>query len=193
MVFLLSIALAFLGQDESAPGLVASYRDANSSVRAVVPTPNFTLRADESVHPAISAQFEAEWSGTLSVLETGDYAFECSCEVELAGRSARGASVRLVPGKHPVRIVFRRAPGPARVELSWRSDKFPLEPVPAVRFEHRKADGPGPQELRVERGRGLVEQLGCANCHASAAPALARPRAPHLTGIGSRARESWLL
>src|SRR2546427_201437 len=182
MVFLLSIALAFLGQDESAPGLVASYRDANSSVRAVVPTPNFTLRADESVHPAISAQFEAEWTGTLSVLETGDYAFECSCEVALArpraphltGIGSRARESWLLQWLSDPRAFRPNATMPAMLDETGRRDvaRYLASLVGSEKFEGRP-----PSAADVERGKQLFGAIGCAGCH--------RDRAG-LEGLGSK-------
>jgi cytochrome c2 len=185
--------LALVPQEEKlAPGLVATYRDAAHSVREVVPSPSFHLGPADSIHPAIAVEFTAEWSGVLSVLETGDYAFRCGCDVLVEGRDASRSTIRLTAGTHPIRLRFRRAPGPARLLLEWRSAKFPFEPTPSASLSHRAGDGPGPDEQRIARGRELLEELGCVNCHRSSSPVLARRAGPLLTAIGGRTNPRWL-
>ena len=52
-------------------GLDATYSDGKNIIRLVSPSPNFTLAADESVHPQIAPQFEAIYSGVLQIVRGG--------------------------------------------------------------------------------------------------------------------------
>jgi len=126
------------------------------------------------------------------VLRTGNYTIQCAGEVSVDGQEVRGRRVPLEPGRHALRIRYRRAPGSARLQLEWESEKFPLEPVPSSLLFHRPEDAPAESETRAERGRNLVEELGCVNCHAAGPGSLERRLGPNLTGIGSRANEKWL-
>src|SRR5881397_2690205 len=193
-VFLLTAALATVAAEGEGlrPGLVASFRDAGHTVRMVVPTPSFFLGPAESIHPALASDFEAEWAGQLSVLQTGNYKFQCAGEISIDGQEARDRSVALESGRHSIRIRYRRAPGQARLQLEWESEKFPLEPVASSLFLHRAEDTPGESETLAERGRTLFEELGCVNCHAADSGSLAPRLGPNLTGIGSRTNERWI-
>src|SRR5437867_13039445 len=50
-LYLVLLHLYFAQGDALAPGLAATYRDANHIVREVVATPNFYVAAGKSVHP----------------------------------------------------------------------------------------------------------------------------------------------
>lgn len=169
-----------LGEQEFRPGLAASYEDGRHRVGLVTPTPNFYLEAGESLHPSLEPGFQAEWKGILSILETGRYRFEVGGRLEVGGREIGGEAVTLAPGRHRIRLRFRRVPGPAQLRLLWESEHFPLEPVPSRVLFHESASAPGADQSRVERGRDLVENLGCANCHASGSEFLDRRRGPGL-------------
>ena len=174
------------------PGLLATYSDGNHSVRLVVPTPNFYLESKESLHPALDSEFEAEWSGMLSILQTGAYTFECVAQVQIGSEMVTGKSVQLESGRHPIVIRFRRRPGVSHVLLQWKSSNFALEPVPSSLFSHRPSSTAGNQDATVDRGRTLVEEFGCVNCHASESTSLQKRFGPHLTGLGQRVNSQWL-
>ena len=178
--------------DDLRPGLLATYSDGNHTVRLIVPTPNFYLEPQESVHPALGSDFQAEWSGTLSVLQTGIYTFECDAQVYIYANEVTGKLVQLESGRHYIFIRFRRKPGVARVLLQWKSSNFALEPVPSSLFSHRPPATAGNEDATVERGRTLVEELGCVNCHTTESPSLAKRYGPHLTGLGQRVNPQWL-
>jgi mono/diheme cytochrome c family protein len=177
---------------DALPGLVATYRDRNHSVNLVVPTPSFYLKSDESVHPALESEFEAEWTGLLSVLQTGSYTFESAAEISINGAVITGKTIQLDSGRHPIRIHFRRKAGVARVQILWKSNHFALEPVPGSLFWHQASTSTGGDDAVVEHGRYLVEELGCVNCHASASAQLVRRPGPDLTRVGSRTHSRWL-
>ena len=158
----------------------ARYEDGRHRVHLVTPAPHFYLEEGESLHPALEPGFQAEWEGYLSILETGRYRFEVGGQLEVGGREAGGEAVTLAPGRHRIRLKFRRLPGPARLRLLWESEHFPLEPVPSRVLFHETASSPDSERGRVERGRDLVENLGCVNCHASGSESLAGRRGPDL-------------
>ena len=163
---------------ELRPGLSARYEDGRHRVHLVTPTPNFYLEEGESMHPSLDPDFQTEWDGVLSILETGRYRFESGGRLEVGGREVGGEAVTLTPGRHRIRLRFRRLPGPARLRLLWESEHFPLEPVPSRVLFHETASTPDSEQVRVERGRDLVENLGCVNCHASGSESLAGRRSP---------------
>ena len=175
------------------PGLVATIRDDNHSVNLVMPTPNFYLDSAESLHASLSASFEAEWKGLLSILRSGRYLFEAGgAEVYLDGNLVPDAGVELETGRHPVTIRYQREPGVARLRLRWKAGHFPMEPIPRSRFSHAVTSGPGREDELVEKGRLLAEEFGCVNCHRTESASLRGRRGPDLTSIGSRVSSRWL-
>ena len=176
------------------PGLVATIHDDSHSVSLVTPTPNFYLAAGESLHPSLSASFEAEWKGLLSILRSGHYVFAGDgAEIYLGGNLVPGAGVELETGRHPVTIRYRREPGEfAQLRLRWKAAHFPMEPIPRSRFSHAPASGPSPHDELAEKGRLLAEELGCVNCHRTESSSLRGRQGPDLTSIGSRVSSRWL-
>ena len=169
-----------LEKRELRPGLAARYEDGRHRVHLVTPAPHFYLEAGESLHPSLEPGFQAEWTGILSIFETGRYRFEGGGQLEVGGKEVGGEGVTLAPGRHRIRLRFRRLPGPAQLRLLWESEHFPLEPVPSRVLFHESESAPGWDQGRVERGRDLVENLGCVNCHASGSETLAGRRGPGL-------------
>ncbi len=174
------------------PGLLATYSDGRQSVRLVTPTPNFYLSSKESLHPSLDVDFEADWEGVLSILETGHYRFESCAEVEIGGERIGDRAVRLVSGLHRVKIGYRRQPGPAQLRLQWKSEHFPLEPIPSRVFSHSREDVLNQDQDRLELGRDLVESLGCVNCHESRSGSLDPRGRPDLSGVGTRLKSPWI-
>ncbi|MCH2402391.1 MAG: hypothetical protein MK364_24950, partial [Pirellulales bacterium] len=117
-------ATAFSFGQESQPGLLATYTDANTTVRRVVSTPNFTLQQTESIHPQIDRLFQAEWKGLLRIVRAGKYyVFAPGADVLLGGQAVT-ALTPLATGEHPLRIRFKRTDDVARLELRWQSEFF---------------------------------------------------------------------
>ncbi len=180
------------GAADLKPGLRATYRDGRQSVRLVTTSPNFYLSSKESLHPSLDIDFEADWEGVLSILETGHYQFESSAELEIGGERIGDGAMRLVSGLHRVKIHYRRHPGPAQLRLQWKSEHFLLEPVPSRVFSHSGDEGLDLDQDRVELGRDLVESRGCLNCHESGSASLDRRGRPDLSGVGGRLKPSWI-
>ncbi len=185
-----------LGKKELRPGLAGRYGDGRHRVHLVTPTPNFYLAEAESLHPSLDPHFQAEWEGFLSILEAGRYRFEGGGQLEIGGKKVGGEAVTLGPGRHRIRLGYQRLPGPARLRLRWESEHFPLEPIPSRLLFHESESAPGPDQDRVEQGRDLVEDLGCANCHANGSRLLDRRRGPDLAaaaGLDPAWLHRWLL
>ena len=185
-----------LGKRELRPGLAARYEDGRHRVHLVTPTPNFYLEEGESLHPSLDPGFQAEWEGFLSILETGRYRFEGGGQLEVGGKKVGSEAVTLGAGRHRIRLRYRRLPGPAQLRLRWESEHFSLEPVPSRVLFHEPESAPGADQNRVERGRDLVENLGCVNCHESGSESLDRRRGPDLSaaaGLNPVWLHEWLV
>ncbi|MDA2928992.1 c-type cytochrome [Acidobacteria bacterium AH-259-O06] len=181
------------GQGENLiPGLAATYSDANHRVKLSTPTPNFYLEPHESLHPSLSRVFEAEWTGLISILQTGNYTIEAGdAHVYIDGKKIGGQPVQLSAGRHSIQIEYHRRPGSAKLQLRWEAEHFAAEPIPSFALSHSSPNSIGPDDL-VERGRYLVQEFGCVNCHAADSESLKGRIAPDLTGIGSRTNAKWL-
>jgi mono/diheme cytochrome c family protein len=184
-------AAAASAEEVVSTGLLATYSDGNHRVVLSVPSPNFHLGPQESLHPTLAPAFSAEWSGSLSILQADEYSFEAApAELYLDGRRVDDKAVRLSVGAVPFRIVYRRTPGVAALLVRWKSSQWSLEPIPAELFAH-STRAPA-ADLDVEEGRRLAEELGCIGCHATGSPVLERRFGPRLTGVGERTNVAWL-
>jgi mono/diheme cytochrome c family protein len=77
-----------------------------------------------------------------------------------------------------------------RVQILWKSSLFALEPIPA-RCSGIASGSPSDDDVVSERGRYLVEELGCVNCHAGASSRLEAARVrPSL--MWDPGQSSWL-
>jgi mono/diheme cytochrome c family protein len=197
VIFLLAAGgtSAQTGNEDIRPGLVAAYDDGKTRLRTVVPAARFYLEADESPHPAIAAEFQAEWTGVISILEAGEYRFDPGpAQLRVDGvLAAAGNPVRLAPGRHSISLRYRRAPGVAALQPQWQSAKFPLEPIPPGVFFHSRQQAPQPAEVLIDRGRELAEEFGCINCHRHESRPLRGRMGPNLSNLASRVSREWLL
>ncbi|HZW09705.1 MAG TPA: c-type cytochrome, partial [Phycisphaerales bacterium] len=108
--------------------------------------------------------------------------------------------VTLEPGAVPVRFEFARdGDADARFRAMWEMERsglsgFVAEPIPSAYVGIPIASAAGAAHAReVARGRVLLGDLGCINCHASPGGAsIARP-APDLSGAAQRADGRWML
>ena len=173
------------------PGLAATYRDHQHSVRLSVSSPNFFLVAAESVHPSLGASFQARWDGWISILQSGTYSFRGGAQVAI-GQEVTDEGIPLDAGRHPIRITYERTPGQAALRLEWKAEHFDWEPVPESRFSHDSNSEELTQDRLVERGRALARKLRCPNCHSADSDSLKPRPGPLLTGVGSRTRRPWL-
>jgi cytochrome c2 len=194
-VLLLAAGAAFTqGASDVQPGLVATYDDGKTRVRNVVPAARFYLKADESPHPSIGPAFQAEWTGSISILEAGEYTFDTgAADLRIDGTPVADKPVRLAAGRRAFTLRYRRAPGAAVLQPRWKSAKFAMEPIPAGVLFHSPAQAPDQAELAIDRGRELAEELGCVNCHRHESRVLRGRMGPDLTEVASRVNREWLV
>ncbi|MGH9339999.1 MAG: c-type cytochrome [Acidobacteriota bacterium] len=175
------------------PGLVATYSDSKHSIRLTSPSPGFYLAPSESVHPSLSAAFTAEWEGLISILEAGSYVIRSGgAAVYLHGQEIATEPVQLSVGRYPIRIEYRRRQGPAQLQLEWSTEHFPPEPIPSSAFSHPASQSVDESDALVERGRYLVQEYGCVNCHQAGSASLKGFKGPDLSDVGSRTSQSWI-
>jgi len=178
--------------EESKPGLVATYADANGQVARVVALPNLTLESADSIHPQIDRLFTAEWNGVLRIDRAGRYrVFADGADVHVDGKATIELTT-LTTGEHPLRITFQRTTDDARLELQWESEFFQREPVPSGPLRHVETPDAVVEQDSIEHGRFLFAELGCANCHAADDWKLQSRRGPDLANVGSRINAGWL-
>lgn len=182
-------AFLLLLQGADAPGLILDARDEDRRVVQGVPSPNFVLRGDQSLHPRLGLSFRAEWSGFLKVLQAGKYTLSGEAKILIEGSEVGGRAIDLAPGLHALRVVL--AGRTARLQLAWESDRFAREPIPPWAFVRRAS--PPEADLLAERGRELAGELGCVNCHRAASTGILSRKGPILTDVGARTNGRWLV
>ena len=175
------------------PGLIATFRDASLTISQVAPTPNFTLNAEQSLHPQLLPEFKATWTGFLKVIERANYTIRGSARILVNGKDAGGTAIDLGLGEHSLQIEYTRSKGPARLQLTWESEKFEREPIPPAAFVHRGSLPDEKRFARLELGRRLVEDLNCVGCHQAKSNSLKGRSGPDLSSVGSRAGRLWLV
>ncbi|NBV21669.1 MAG: hypothetical protein EBS05_07075 [Proteobacteria bacterium] len=199
--------LALADRASALPGLVATATDGQHTVKFALPTPNFTLLAAESIHPALKADFKVEWNGVLKLARSGRYTLLADAQVFVDGREIQGQPTQLEAGERALKVALTRKPGTtARVQLQWESDHFAREPVPHTALANHelnwrdsvsdqlaaKAVTPAP----VQEFHRLTRQLKCAECHELYGPAAraleGNDAPPSLTDSGNKLRASWL-
>lgn len=197
IALLLSSGMA-LGQTDGAArrppeaGWVATYTGGGREVVRVVHTPGFTLGEGESVHPQIPPGFEVRYDGVVRILRDGEYTFGSHGGARITVDGKPPERVRLAAGDHPVRVEYVRPAGPARLQLTWSSDAFPVEPIPPGVLGHLQLPAAAARSAVVERGRLLVQDLNCIACHRAEAPALSGRPGPDLGTVGDRAKVEWI-
>jgi mono/diheme cytochrome c family protein len=180
-------------------GLWARCKDSRHEIQMAVPSPGFLLDASESIHPALEPSFECEWQGSIEVLQGGLYQFDRGgMRLWLGDEEVDDQPRQIAAGNQRIVLRYRREPGVAKVRPQWKSERFSWEPLPGSRLTHAPPQAPSSEPLLVARGRSLVEEYGCTNCHGAGSAEGAGSmeieprRAPSLARIGSRFKSGWL-
>lgn len=189
------------------PGLVATATDGQRTVKFALPTPNFTLLADDSIHPALKPNFKVEWNGVLKLARSGRHTLFADAKVFVDGKEIQGRATQLEAGERPLKIEFTRKSGAtARLQLQWESEHFAREPVPHTAFGNRELAWPssveeqlaakGTSPAPLQAFHRLTRQLKCGECHELYGPAKRELEGaeapPSLTDAGNKLRASWL-
>lgn len=190
-VLSIAIAASSASAEDSEPGLTATWHDGSNTVRELVPTPHFYLRAAESVHPHIHPEFSAQFTGLLKIARAGKYRFDSNAKVEVNGSPAH-EFLQLATGEHPISIRYQREAGDARLVLNWESEYFRPEPVPSSVLVHTASTAAAQVQDSTAQGRYLFAELGCGNCHAAANWKLQSRRGPDLTEASTRLKSGWI-
>lgn len=192
-LFVVFILLSIHDSSQAKPGLIATYTDGKHTVRQVVPTPNFQLKANQSLHSQIGPTFTVVYEGFLKINRGGPYHVHGDAKIEIDGKVVMGKAVQLTTGDHPLKITFTRKVRSARFQLRWSSDFFVEEPIPPLALEHKSVpDVLTSRWKNIEHGRFLYENMSCAACHGGKGWFLSERKAPDLSTIGERVTHDWL-
>jgi mono/diheme cytochrome c family protein len=191
-VLLAGISLGAATEPQSVSGLLCSAADDSRGITFLLPSPHFVLNPQQSIHPQLQPEFTAEWTGFLRVLRPGRHTIFADAQVWLNGEEVQNTPLELAAGELPIRIVYQRRSGPARLQLQWESEHFGLEPIPASAFLARSP----PPEIKLAeaqtRGREWVEMLNCAACHRSSNGLMGARGGPDLSSAGSKLKPEWI-
>src|SRR2546423_2192024 len=120
-IFACLLAATSQAVENTLPGLTATYTQNGYRIVTLVPTPNFALKDNESIHPQLSPDFAAQWTGILKIDKRAKYTLTTDgspgAEVRIDGNPAAGKSVDPDIGDHPIELSFTRKPGSARLQL----------------------------------------------------------------------------
>lgn len=164
------------------PGLFT----ASDGIELVRAAPRLFLDAGEGFTPG-SRSAGIRWSGFLSILRQGDYAFFPSAgSLRIDGQPIDDPAVYLRAGSHRIELIQPRHPGPQLLALDWSGPGFVREPLPNRLLSRDAVDDDSMY------GRELFEDLGCANCHRSNSPSIQQRPGPVLTGLGGRVKPAWI-
>jgi mono/diheme cytochrome c family protein len=161
----------------------------------------FVLAPGEALDPRSAAGAgAATWDGLIELVRLGQYSFEAqasggSAKLELFGADGKPLAQPIDGRAGSVRAHLRFDPpgGAARLQLRWKladspQGDFDWQPVPArvVSIPPELAQAVREGELAL-RGRVLLEQKGCTNCHLPSdamAQSVGRRKAPKLPSPG---------
>ena len=173
------------------PGLIGSYADQERKAVDIVSTPHFSLKSDQSIHPLVSPEFSASWTGQLKIERGGRYRFSGTSQILVDGKAATDW-LQLAAGQHKIELSLTRDEGVQSFQLRWESEYFASEPVPSAVLGHDVSEGEPSRYSEFEEGRFLFAELGCGNCHAARNWKLNSRRGPDLSNVSSQVHAGWL-
>ncbi len=174
------------------PGLIATYSSKDLRITTITPSPAFILKDKESIHPQLTPQFSAHYTGLIKIIRAGQYKFIADADILIDNQKVTDKEIKLDEGDHPISIDFLRKPGPARLLLQWQSDYFPLEPLPSNVLSHNEIPNAADTDGQIQQGRLLAQELNCIACHNPKSDSMIGRRGPDLSQVGSRASASWI-
>lgn len=199
------------------PGLVGTYSASSPAgeirFQRYDDSPALILKGGETPDPRLPAKgWKVEWKGVLEIKSPGKYRFsgEASGDAELLvggkpvlklaegkpGTVVEGAELELSFGLQPVEIRFTQRGEGARLRLSWQSEDFQREPLPAFAVGHAATAAKVVDHFSA--GRLAAEEHSCVACHKPSGDApisaqLITRAGPRLTEAGARlTNRSWI-
>lgn len=184
------------------------------------PTAAFALQPAESITPDLPPlALKIAYTGVIAIDQPGRYRFGAELEggvaqvsittYKAAPRQATlapadaiswGDWLDLKPGAVTVSYEFARdGAAAARLRPMWEMaragiDGFKAEPIPSRVTKVPVNDAPAAAHAQqVARGRLLLGQLGCVNCHDGPDNATVDRKAPDLAAVAQRADPAWIL
>ncbi len=176
----------------------------------------FVPEGDPATPFVSSGPFSATWTGNIEVdlrdrfrfgfEGNGTFQFYIDGRVRLDADSADpeslvGRRARLGKGSNPFIATYQSpATGEAECRLMWESTEFPMETVPATVLTHSTTDEGFLKSMTLRKGRELVGEYRCLNCHAPKESTLDRSEAmlelfedaPSMETIATRTRPEWI-
>ncbi|MBX7166308.1 MAG: hypothetical protein K1X74_08150 [Pirellulales bacterium] len=169
-----------------APGLLATYRGQSASITfsRLEDEPTLFVAADEVPDPRLSPRaWSVQWSGQLESIADASYrlaalihgtlSVRVDGQLVLQSKSDEPAETVSEPfamplGWHAVEIDFAPAAPDAQLRLSWESDFFAREPIPAsswgVPAAHQEQPATGDLDP-FDAGQLMFEEHNCIRCH----------------------------
>lgn len=156
--------------------------------------------------------FQAAWEGWIEIPDEDKYTlrFEGTGRLEVSLgdfkvlRSGQTVSepLSLSAGRYALRVSYHSPEeGPARMRLLWSASLFGPEPISPLILSHDASDTDLRRGELLRRGRILLAEHRCLNCHRPEDPsfldeAWSMPElsmdAPDLHGLGGRLRGPWM-
>jgi len=195
------------------PGTILTFEAATKETETTV-VPSISLYVPEKTAPSPfvpAGAFVATWTGNINVDMRGEYSFQAELngefKLEINGEtvletkgenstSPLGKSIRLNKGANPLKAVLKSpGAGDAFVRLHWKPKDSFLRPVELSAYTHAPTDSLK-KSMLLRRGRELVVENRCLNCHQSGSLKQGMPElamdAPAFDGIGSRRQADWM-
>jgi mono/diheme cytochrome c family protein len=195
---------------EPQPGLALTFDNGAESSTVIAPNVWLHVKQGDTPDPFLAlGKFTATWRGFVSVELRSIYSFQAevngSLKLEIGGKpvldvsGAGGLSeasnrIRLDKGANEIIATYNpAADGDAFVKLLWVPRNTYAQPIPPSELTHLP-DHAVTTSGRLHRGRELMLEYRCLNCHTSDDANLPELEmdAPTFDGIGSRRNAAWL-
>jgi mono/diheme cytochrome c family protein len=141
-------------------------------------------------------KFSVRVAGSVKVTVDGKVALEGASVGE--PKTIFGEALELTPGHWSLEIDFRRAAGPAVLQVFWEAKSFKPEPLPAGVLNHQTRALTAAVQAGddSDRGRFVIEEYSCLGCHKAAGDrslTAVKPRvAAELNRVGEVTNANWV-
>ncbi|MFN9720948.1 MAG: c-type cytochrome [Planctomycetota bacterium] len=196
------------GDDEAAPGLLATYSDGSHQIHRRDRRISFDWKSTP-VDTRLQDTVQIQWHGRILVRQPGLHRFHAMIAGEvdvridddtvLNGKGDQilvsGEPVDLQTGDHTFVVMFRNGERKdPKLQLFWSSPDFTLEPLPAdvlsssLLSEESAHSASMRISLAMEQGHRLTDALRCTACHAGLdeLPVLPAPSLKHVDAYSAK-------